>query len=65
MYEDTDGKIYLGGFNGGLMIFDPKTESFDRFLPDGGDNSISYHDVRKIIKGNFNFILYCYKIMED
>jgi ligand-binding sensor domain-containing protein/serine phosphatase RsbU (regulator of sigma subunit) len=39
LYEDRDGRLWVGTFENGLNAFDPATETVVRFLPDPTDAS--------------------------
>ena len=57
LYVDRKGFLWIGTYDGGLNRFDPKTETFTRYLHDPSDpHSISNDCVRSIIEdrqGNF------------
>ncbi|MGM0530197.1 MAG: hybrid sensor histidine kinase/response regulator transcription factor [Bacteroidota bacterium] len=44
-----DGSIWIGSEDGGLSLFDPTTETFEHFLPDGEPGSISYNNIHGLL----------------
>lgn len=55
LHKDSQGKIWIGTWAGGLNRFDPATRSFKRFMPDGKPGSISNGNIFTILddrKGN-------------
>lgn len=48
--KDKEGRIWAGGFDAGLLKYNPETDSFQQYLHDKNDkNSISNNDVIEII----------------
>ena len=49
LYEDHDGYLWIGTFSGGLNRFDPKIETFTRYIHNSEDKySISSNRIRSI-----------------
>lgn len=48
MVKDDDGNIWISTFRGGLSRYNPKKGRFEDFRA-GGDNSVKYDNLRKII----------------
>jgi len=56
IYENSDGKIFIGTYSSGLSIFDPETETFENFLHNENDTtSICSDIVYSIVKDENNF----------
>ncbi len=44
LYQTTDGKVYSGGLNGGMLMLNPKSEEVSLFDPKGNfNNSTDFH----------------------
>src|SRR5665648_178269 len=55
LFKDSHGNLWVGTWNGGLSLYNYKTESFKRFLPDQNPGSIKNGNVFTIYqdtKGN-------------
>jgi len=50
--EDKDANIWIGTYNNGLIKYNPASNKFKQFYPDGQKNSISYSDIRSICIDN-------------
>jgi signal transduction histidine kinase/CheY-like chemotaxis protein len=50
LYKDKRGNLWIGTWEGGLNLFDYKTESFRRFLSTGKPGSISSNNVYTILE---------------
>lgn len=49
IFQDSYGRILLGGYNTGLAVFNYARGQFKNYLPEPGNpNSLSHHDVRSI-----------------
>lgn len=50
IYKDSRGNLWIGNWAGGLSLFNYKTNSFKRFMPDGKPGSISNENVFSIVE---------------
>lgn len=41
----NDGKIWIGSEDGGLSLFDPRSETFEHYSPDGKPGSVSSNNI--------------------
>lgn len=44
LLEASDGRLWVGTFGGGLSVFDPETDLFQRFVHDPNDKASLCHD---------------------
>jgi len=57
LYEDHDGYLWIGTFSGGLNRFDPKTDTFTRYIHNSADQySISSNNVRSITEDHHGYL---------
>jgi len=54
VYEDMEGKLWIGTFNGGLNQYDPKTEKFVRYRHDPQNPYSLSHDVVRALRQDRN-----------
>ena len=43
--KDSQGKLWIGTWSGGISVYDYKTDSFTEFYPDGNENSLNNENV--------------------
>jgi ligand-binding sensor domain-containing protein/serine phosphatase RsbU (regulator of sigma subunit) len=52
--KDSQGKLWVGTWAGGINVYDYKTESFSHFYPDGGKYSLNNENIFAIDEDHYN-----------